>query len=281
MPELPEVETSRRGILPYVLQQTIVQVVVRQSKLRWPVASEIMGLHGMRVTEVERRAKYLLLQISQPVINKVIGWIIIHLGMSGSLRVVPTGTPPALHDHVDMQLGNGQVLRYNDPRRFGCWLWSETPLSHALLAKLGPEPLNSEFNATYLYQRSRKRRTALKAWLMDNQVVVGVGNIYANEALFQCRLHPMLPAHSLTLAQCEQLVSVIKSVLTRSIEQGGTTLRDFTQPDGRPGYFAQTLQVYGRAGEPCRVCGTPIESMRIGQRNSFYCPHCQPLRKDA
>ncbi|WP_370598147.1 bifunctional DNA-formamidopyrimidine glycosylase/DNA-(apurinic or apyrimidinic site) lyase [Plesiomonas shigelloides] len=281
MPELPEVETSRRGILPYVLQQTIVQVVVRQSKLRWPVASEIMGLHGMRVTAVERRAKYLLLQISQPVINKVIGWIIIHLGMSGSLRVVPTGTPPALHDHVDVQLSNGQVLRYNDPRRFGCWLWSETPLSHVLLAKLGPEPLSPEFNAEYLYQRSRKRRTALKAWLMDNQVVVGVGNIYANEALFQCRLHPMLPAHALTTAQCDQLVSVIKSVLTRSIEQGGTTLRDFTQPDGRPGYFAQTLQVYGRAGEPCRVCATPIESMRIGQRNSFYCPHCQPLRKDA
>lgn len=276
MPELPEVETSRRGILPHVLQQTIQQVVVRQPKLRWPVAPEIMTLAGMQVTAVERRAKYLLLHVSQPVTGQSVGWIIIHLGMSGSLRVVPVGTPAALHDHVDMLFGNGQVLRYNDPRRFGCWLWSETPLSHALLAKLGPEPLSPEFNAEYLYQRSRKRRTALKAWLMDNQVVVGVGNIYANEALFQCGLHPMLPAHRLTPAQCQQLVTVIKSVLTHSIEQGGTTLRDFTQPDGRPGYFAQTLQVYGRRGEPCSVCGTPIESMRIGQRNSFYCPHCQP-----
>ena len=281
MPELPEVETSRRGILPHVLQQTIVQVVVRQPKLRWPVAPKIMELSGLCVTAVERRAKYLLLQISQPATLQAVGWIIIHLGMSGSLRVVPAGTPPALHDHVDVQLSNGRVLRYNDPRRFGCWLWSERPLSHTLLAKLGPEPLSPEFNAEYLYQRSRKRRTALKAWLMDNQVVVGVGNIYANEALFQCRLHPMLPAHSLTLAQCEQLVSVIKSVLTHSIEQGGTTLRDFTQPDGRPGYFAQTLQVYGRAGEPCRVCGTPIESVRIGQRNSFYCPYCQPVPAQA
>ncbi|MGL4930245.1 MAG: bifunctional DNA-formamidopyrimidine glycosylase/DNA-(apurinic or apyrimidinic site) lyase [Plesiomonas sp.] len=280
MPELPEVETSRRGIEPYLLGATITHMTVRRPALRWPIPQEIIALHNVEVRAVRRRAKYLLIDVvdkENTADAYQTGTLLIHLGMSGSLRIVDASVPVTLHDHIDMQMNNGKILRYNDPRRFGCWLWHSSAETHPLLAQLGPEPLTDAFNADYFYTRSQQRKTAIKAWLMENKFVVGVGNIYANEVLFQCAIHPLTPAGALTETQCIQLTDSIKQILARAIEQGGTTLRDFTQPDGKPGYFAQTLHVYGRAGEPCDRCTTPIESLRIGQRNSFFCPHCQPL----
>lgn len=268
MPELPEVETSRRGIAPHLTGKTILRVVVRNARLRWPVPAEIIGLCNQPVLSVQRRAKYLLLALPT-------GWIIIHLGMSGSLRILPVETPAARHDHIDMVMSNGKILRYTDPRRFGAWLWCQDPLQSHVLAHLGPEPLETEFSADYLFTRSRKRRTAVKPWLMDNNVVVGVGNIYANESLFMSGILPERPAMSLTNDEIIRLVSAIKTVLQRSIDQGGTTLRDFTQTNGKPGYFAQALQVYGRVGEPCRRCGQVIERIKQGQRSTFFCRHCQ------
>ena len=235
MPELPEVETSRRGIEPHLVGATILHAVVRNGRLRWPVSEEIYRLSDQPVLSVQRRAKYLLLELPE-------GWIIIHLGMSGSLRILPEELPPEKHDHVDLVMNNGKVLRYTDPRRFGAWLWT---------------------------------KELIKPWLMDNKLVVGVGNIYASESLFAAGIHPDRLASSLSLAECELLARVIKAVLLRSIEQGGTTLKDFLQSDGKPGYFAQELQVYGRKGEPCRVCGTPIVATKHAQRATFYCRQCQ------
>ena len=203
------------------------------------------------------------------------GWIIIHLGMSGSLRILPEELPPEKHDHVDLVMNNGKVLRYTDPRRFGAWLWTKELEGHNVLAHLGPEPLSDDFNGEYLHQKCAKKKTAIKPWLMDNKLVVGVGNIYASESLFAAGIHPDRLASSLSLAECELLARVIKAVLLRSIEQGGTTLKDFLQSDGKPGYFAQELQVYGRKGEPCRVCGTPIVATKHAQRATFYCRQCQ------
>ncbi|KAA8997310.1 bifunctional DNA-formamidopyrimidine glycosylase/DNA-(apurinic or apyrimidinic site) lyase [Affinibrenneria salicis] len=268
MPELPEVETSRRGIEPWLVDQTILYADVRNARLRWPVSSEILALSDEKVLSVRRRAKYILIELSS-------GWIIVHLGMSGSLRILPEHSAAQKHDHVDLVLSNGLILRYTDPRRFGAWLWSRTLEESPVLAHLGPEPLSDAFSGDYLYQKSRGKKTLLKVWLMDNKVVVGVGNIYASESLFMAGLRPDRLAGSLTAAEAERLAQTIKTVLQRSIEQGGTTLRDFLQSDGKPGYFAQELQVYGRAGEPCRVCATPIESAKHGQRSTFFCRYCQ------
>lgn len=268
MPELPEVETSRCGISLYLVGYTILHVDVRNPRLRWPVSREIFALSDQPILSIARRAKYLLFALPG-------GWIIVHLGMSGSLRVLPEYLPPDKHDHVDMVMDNGHVLRYTDPRRFGAWLWTTDLETSSVLAHLGPEPLSEAFSLDYLYQRSRGKHTAIKQWVMDNKVVVGVGNIYASESLFMAGIHPDRAAGSLSESESARFVQSIKQVLQSSIEQGGTTLRDFLQSDGKPGYFAQELQVYGRAGELCRVCGTQLLTKKHGQRSTFYCRCCQ------
>jgi formamidopyrimidine-DNA glycosylase len=268
MPELPEVETSRRGILPYLKGQTIQQVIIRQPKLRWPIDMAICDAQGQVIVDIKRRAKYLLLQLTHD-------WIVIHLGMSGSLRILETPQTPAKHDHVDLVLENGVILRYTDPRRFGSWLWANSIDELTQLKHLGPEPLSKDFSANYLLEKATNRNIPIKSWIMDNHIVVGVGNIYASESLFMAKINPHRKVNSLTLAEFEQLVTAIKQVLTKSIEQGGTTLKDFVQSDGKPGYFVQKLQVYGREGEKCLICKSNIKSYRIGQRNTFYCENCQ------
>ncbi len=269
MPELPEVETTRRGIEPPLRGQRISGVTVRQPRLRWPVPDDLDTiLRGHRLHAVERRAKYLLLRFGH-------GTLILHLGMSGSLRILPAGTPPQPHDHVDLNFGD-RLLRLRDPRRFGALLWtSDDPFDHPLLATLGPEPLTNHFDGPWLHHRAKGRRTAVKNLIMDASTVVGVGNIYASEALFAARIHPRRPAGRIALARYRRLAEQIKAILSAAIEQGGTTLRDFQRQDGRPGYFAQRLQVYGRPGAPCPHCATPIRKATIGQRASYYCPRCQ------
>ncbi len=248
MPELPEVETSRRGIEPYLVGHSIQYAVVRNARLRWPVSEQILTLSDRLVLSVQRRAKYLLIELEN-------GWIIVHLGMSGSLRMLreENEDEAGKHDHVDLVISNGMILRYTDPRRFGAWLWCEDLATSSVLAHLGPEPLSEAFNGDYLYEKSRNKRTLIKPWLMDNKLVVGVGNIYASESLFSAGILPDRPAGSLSKAEAERLVKTIKAVLQRSIEQGGTTLRDFLQSDGKPGYFAQELQVYGRENLAARA----------------------------
>jgi formamidopyrimidine-DNA glycosylase len=270
MPELPEVETTRRGITPHIEGRTITDVIVRQAKLRWAVPANLKQLlKGQVINKVSRRAKYLLLATAN-------GTLILHLGMSGSLRIVAPETLPEKHDHVDIVLDNGQCLRLRDPRRFGAVLWTcEHPQLHALLRELGPEPLEAEFTADYLFSRSRKRKQSIKQLLMDSHIVVGVGNIYANESLFLAGIRPGTAAGRLTRARIERLVQCVRDVLNAAIKQGGTTLRDFTASDGKPGYFKQQLYVYGRAGEACRVCGTTIKLIKQGQRATYYCPQCQ------
>jgi formamidopyrimidine-DNA glycosylase len=270
MPELPEVETTRRGIRPHILGRTISTVTVRDRRLRWPVPRGLAArLAGQRVQAVERRGKYLLLYLDA-------GCLILHLGMSGSLHVVPAGTPAAKHDHVDIQFDQDKCLRLRDPRRFGSIHYTHgDPLRHKLLAGLGPEPLGEEFDGDYLYRRARGRRQSIKTFLMDSRVVAGVGNIYANEALFLSGIHPRRAAGRVSLPRFRVLAQNIKQVLGRAIDKGGTTLRDFTGGEGRPGYFSQELNVYDRADEPCKVCATPIRQYRIGQRSSFYCVRCQ------
>lgn len=268
MPELPEVETSRRGIAPHLEGKTLSRLEVRQPRLRWPVSETLLTLRDRPIRSVQRRAKYLLLELPE-------GWITIHLGMSGSVRILPASTPAQQHDHVDLLLTDGMMLRYTDPRRFGAWLWYDDLTTASVLAHLGPEPLSDAFDGPYLLAKARGRRTAVKPWLMDNTLVVGVGNIYASESLFSAQIHPDRQAGSLNADEANLLVQTIKAVLQRSIDQGGTTLRDFLQADGKPGYFAQQLQVYGRAGEACLTCGTAIKRSKHGQRTTFYCPHCQ------
>ncbi|MCO7261175.1 bifunctional DNA-formamidopyrimidine glycosylase/DNA-(apurinic or apyrimidinic site) lyase [Dickeya zeae] len=268
MPELPEVETSRRGISPWLVGRTILYAEVRNARLRWPVSPEILSLSDTPVLSVQRRAKYLLIELPT-------GWIIIHLGMSGSLRVLPEYSEPDKHDHVDLVMDSGNVLRYTDPRRFGAWLWCDDLANSSVLAHLGPEPLSDDFSGDYLFSRCHGRKTPIKLWIMDNKLVVGVGNIYASESLFNAGILPERPAGSLSQQEAHQLVQSIKQVLQRSIEQGGTTLRDFLQSDGKPGYFAQELQVYGRNGKPCHHCGTPIDNIKQGQRSTFFCKRCQ------
>ncbi|WP_127474589.1 bifunctional DNA-formamidopyrimidine glycosylase/DNA-(apurinic or apyrimidinic site) lyase [Sulfurivermis fontis] len=270
MPELPEVETTRRGIAPHLTGHAVVDVIVRHPQLRWPVPRGLAGkLRGCVVQAVERRAKYLLLRFAH-------GTLILHLGMSGSLRLVDANAPAGKHEHFDLVLDSGRALRLTDPRRFGAVLWTkDEPTQHELLRDLGPEPLGDEFDAAYLYRATRKRKAAIKQFIMDSKIVVGVGNIYASEALFRAGIHPSRAAGTLSQERCARLVVAIKEVLREAIRQGGTTLRDFTGGDGKPGYFAQQLRVYGRAGEPCPACGATIKQMRHGQRSTYYCPRCQ------
>ncbi|WP_095497720.1 bifunctional DNA-formamidopyrimidine glycosylase/DNA-(apurinic or apyrimidinic site) lyase [Paraferrimonas haliotis] len=269
MPELPEVEVTRLGVSPHLIGQSIEAIEVRQPQLRWPVSEQLQTLVGQVITSVSRRAKYLIIETAA-------GCAIVHLGMSGSLRILPKDSPAEKHDHVDMTLSNGQVLRYRDPRRFGAWLYNELPLEgHALLEKLGPEPLTDDFNAHYLKAALKGRSKAIKLALMDNHIVVGVGNIYANEALFHSGIAPTRPAGQISIKRLETLVEQIKRVLADAIKQGGTSLKDFTQSDGKPGYFVQQLSVYGKSQQPCPNCGREIATIKLGQRATFYCSRCQ------
>ena len=269
MPELPEVEVSRLGISPHLENQVIESIIVRKRQLRWLIPQEIHQAEGLTITAIRRRAKYLLLDTSK-------GSIVLHLGMSGKLCVVASDTEVKKHDHLDIVMANGLCLRFNDARRFGSCLWqgiNEPPLS--LLTSLGPEPLTDDFDGNRLFTLSRHKTVAVKKFIMDNKVVVGVGNIYANEALFIAGIDPRKSASKITKKRYLKLAEIIKKVLASAIEQGGTTLKDFVQADGQPGYFAQQLLVYGRAGENCDACRTPIKSESIGQRNTFFCETCQ------
>ncbi|SHO57619.1 bifunctional DNA-formamidopyrimidine glycosylase/DNA-(apurinic or apyrimidinic site) lyase [Vibrio quintilis] len=268
MPELPEVEVSRMGISPHLVGEKVKSIAVRTPKLRWDIPFELKNIEGQVIRKITRRAKYLLLETDK-------GVVLIHLGMSGSLRVLDAPSAPEKHDHVDLYLCNGKVLRYNDPRRFGAWLWCETGQEHAVLQHLGPEPLEDAFSPAYIVEKAAGKRVAVKQFIMDNKIVVGVGNIYASESLFMAGISPSRQTSDLNPEEWERLVDTIKHVLTRSIQQGGTTLKDFSQADGKPGYFAQELQVYGKAGEPCPVCGALIQEQKIGQRNTFFCSVCQ------
>ena len=270
MPELPEVETTCRGIATAVVDGTIERVVVREPRLRWRVPDDLgKQLVGQRVLALQRRAKYLLFSLPT-------GTLIVHLGMSGSLRVLPGMTPPLTHDHLDIVFDSEQCLRFNDPRRFGCVLWtSEAPELHPLLRELGPEPLSEEFSGAALARAARGRRVAIKQLLMNSSVVVGVGNIYASEALFRAGIRPKRAAGRLKQAEFDALAKSIKQVLREAIRSGGTTLRDYVNADGMPGYFRQKLFVYERAGEPCRLCKEPIRHFVQGQRSTYFCRRCQ------
>tara|TARA_A100001015_G_C15007778_1_gene721547 strand:- start:923 stop:1747 length:825 start_codon:yes stop_codon:yes gene_type:complete len=272
MPELPEVETVRQGISPHLTQQSVQGVLIREPRLRWPVPSDLPAtLTGDTFKKIDRRGKYLLLYTTK-------GCLISHLGMSGSLYLASPDTPLKKHDHVLIHLQSNQVLRYHDPRRFGSLHWTyDSPFCHTLLQKLGPEPLLPSFDSDYLFSQCSKSQRAIKNLIMDANIVVGVGNIYASEALFLCNIHPAMPANAISLVQCHALVDAIRTLLRAAIVSGGTTLRDFVNPDSQPGYFKQSLQVYGRTGEPCHLCQSTIEVLKIGQRSSCYCPTCQPL----
>lgn len=270
MPELPEVETARRGIAPRLTGRRIAGVAVRNAALRWPVPPGLaLALPGRRIADVRRRGKYLLLDCDG-------GTLILHLGMSGSLRLVAGASAPTPHEHVDLLLDDGLALRLRDPRRFGAVLWTEAdPLAHPLLRDLGPEPLTAAFSADTLHRATRGRRAAIKNVLMDSRVVAGVGNIYASEALFRAGVRPSTPAGRLSLARCVRVVEAVKATLRAALRAGGTSLRDFVDSDGNLGYFQLRLWVYGRAGEPCRACGAPVRGKRLGQRSTFWCPRCQ------
>lgn len=270
MPELPEVETTLRGLEPHLLNQRIADVVIRTPSLRWAIPAQLPGiLRGLTVKRLHRRAKYLLIECDS-------GTLILHLGMSGSLRMLPVDIPAKPHEHFDLVLENGMLMRLRDPRRFGAVLWHVgNPAQHPLLAKLGVEPLENEFDGDYLYCTTRKRNAAIKLVIMDHHVVVGVGNIYANEALFRAAIRPQLAASSLSKPRCARLVQTIRETLSEAITLGGSSLRDFVNSSGESGYFQQHYRVYGRAGDPCRACGTLIKQIQQGQRSSFYCHICQ------
>jgi len=268
MPELPEVETTRLGILPHIKNCSLCRMEVRTPRLRWPIELPA-ELKGQVVQDVKRRAKYLLIHLET-------GALILHLGMSGSLKIVKRGSNAGKHDHVDLEFDNGNVLRFNDPRKFGSLHFQKHPVeSHWLLKNLGPEPLSPHFNGTYLFERRRNRKIAIKNFIMDAKIVVGVGNIYASEALFRADIRPNRAAGLVSQKKCANLVKAIRQTLQEAIQAGGTTLRDFTNSEGKPGYFGQQLNVYGRDGEPCYHCGTAIKMVKTGQRSSFYCPSCQ------
>jgi formamidopyrimidine-DNA glycosylase len=269
MPELPEVETTRRGIEPLVVGRSIGALRVRERRLRWPIASDIgAAVRGRRIESVGRRAKYLLINLDR-------GTLLVHLGMSGSLRFLEDAKPPGTHDHVDVEFAHGGYLRYNDPRRFGSIHFSMDPLGHKLLRDLGPEPLGDEFTGNYLWRQCRGRRVAIKPLIMNSSVVVGVGNIYANEALHRAGIHPARSAGRISRERLGRLVDGIREVLSAAVASGGTTLRDFVGGDGRPGYFRQSLTVYERDGEACLRCGEKVRRRVLGQRASYYCPRCQ------
>ncbi|MEO9136742.1 MAG: bifunctional DNA-formamidopyrimidine glycosylase/DNA-(apurinic or apyrimidinic site) lyase [Casimicrobiaceae bacterium] len=271
MPELPEVETTRRGIVPHVIGRRVVRIDVYDPRLRWPVPADLDAcMRGRTIERVDRRGKYLLFHVGTAA-------LLVHLGMTGTLRVFRDPAPPRkAHDHVDIVLDDGKRLRYRDPRRFGAVLWiASSKNGHPLLNALGPEPFDPAFDADYLWRTTRPRRAAIKLALMDNRVVTGIGNIYANEALFHAGIRPTTRAHRLSKARLGRLVAAVREVLHAAIAKGGSTLRDFVGSDGSAGYFQLEHFAYGRAGEPCRVCGTPIRQSRIGARSSFHCPHCQ------
>ena len=269
MPELPEVETTRRGLAPHLEGKRIRDVVLRCPDLRWPIPPEIkQALPGQRIAAVRRRAKYLLLDTDA-------GSALLHLGMTGSLRVLPASTPLNPHDHVDFALSSGRVMRFNDPRRFGCLLWQPAGETHELLQALGPEPLSEAFDGDHLFERSRGRTAPVKTFLMDQRIVVGVGNIYAAESLFRAGISPLRAAGKVSRERYVLLAQAVKEILAHAITRGGTTLRDFISPDGAPGYFEQELSAYGRGGLPCPNCGRPLKYRDIGQRASVWCGHCQ------
>jgi formamidopyrimidine-DNA glycosylase len=272
MPELPEVETVRRGVEPHVVGRQIVRVVVRDARLRWPVPASLAAFaQGQRITGTSRRGKYLLLHLGEASDR-----LIVHLGMSGRLFICTASERPVKHDHLDLELDDGRLLRYHDPRRFGAVLpWPATETTHPLMETMGPEPFSEDFSGDYLFQRSRAKRVAVKAFLMDGRVVVGAGNIYAAESLFRAGIRPTRAAGRVTRAEYVRLAAQVRAVLQEAITQGGTTLRDFAGADGRRGYFQQDLYVYGREGLPCRVCGSLIRNIRLGHRQSGYCPSCQ------
>ena len=267
MPELPEVETTLKGIKPFVNEQKIARLIVRQGSLRWPVTEGIDSIvKGQTIIALSRRAKYLIMQLER-------GSMLVHLGMSGSLRVVTANAEWRKHDHIELQLVNGACLRYHDPRRFGSWLWCLS--DHPQLANLGPEPLSNDFNGGLLWRKAKGRKIAVKPFIMDNKIVVGVGNIYASEALFRSGIRPDRPAGKISKQRYEVLGGHIKGVLSAAIEQGGTTLLDFVNSSGEPGYFQQTLAVYGRGSKGCVTCAGVLKEIRLGQRSSVFCPQCQ------
>ncbi len=299
MPELPEVEITRRGLLP-LLNQTVKNVVIRNSSMRWPIPAHLpQTLINQKLISLNRRAKYILAEFGAASGDENVksGTLLLHLGMSGRISLLDRNYPPEKHDHFDIEFGNGCVLRLRDPRRFGAVLWAglqpntpghplsnslrefDSPCNHALLASLGPEPLEENFNAKYLHNELKSRSAAIKIAIMDSHLVVGVGNIYASESLFRARIHPEMLAKNVTLKQCEKLVAEIKLTLNAALEAGGSSLRDFFGADGKPGYFQQAYFVYGRTGEPCKVCNKPIKCIRLGQRSTFYCTVCQPNKK--
>ncbi len=270
MPELPEVETTCRGIAPHIIEKKVKKIIIRNAQLRYPIPENLpQDLTGQTINQVTRRGKYILLHSDT-------GVAIIHLGMSGTLRIVESETGAEKHDHVDIIFDHGKCLRLRDPRRFGCLLWTPTdPLQHRLLKPLGPEPLSGNFNGSYLYNLSRKRTVAIKQFIMNSHIVVGVGNIYASEALFQASINPKRQAGQVSLKLYQTLIIAIQDVLSRAISQGGTTLRDFYNSEGKPGYFQQKLNVYGRDNQPCHHCNTPILKIQQGQRATYYCKQCQ------
>lgn len=269
MPELPEVETTRRGLLP-LLAQTVSQVVIRNPSLRWPIPVHLPEtLHNQRLLELSRRGKYILARFEA-------GSLLLHLGMSGRISLLAKDETPAKHDHFDILFADGHILRLRDPRRFGAVLWAgKEPEKHVLLSVLGPEPLDEGFQGAWLYQQLRNKTAPIKNIIMDSHLVVGVGNIYASESLFRAGIHPRTEANKVSKSRCEKLVNEIKATLNDALQAGGSSLRDFFGADGNPGYFQQEYFVYGRTGQPCRICGAPIKTVRLGQRSTFYCPNCQ------
>ena len=269
MPELPEVETTRIGLTPHVIKKKITKVIVRQPNLRWLVPSDLENsLIGSSFEQLTRRGKYLFFHTAR-------GRMMVHLGMSGSLRIVPVESDPRTHDHIDIYLDDAVILRYHDPRRFGSFFWLESDEGHKLLSNLGPEPLSSDFDGQYLFEISKKRKVTIKSLVMNSTVVVGVGNIYANESLFLSGINPNTKASRVSKKRYDSLANQIKNVLRASIRSGGTTLRDFVREDGNPGYFKRRLFVYGRSGYPCKVCESPIKQKRINNRSTFFCRTCQ------
>jgi formamidopyrimidine-DNA glycosylase len=269
MPELPEVETTRRGLLPHVVGRRIRDVIVREPRLRWPVPRDLARrVAGERVDDIRRRGKYLLFDVGE-------GHLLVHLGMSGSLSLVPSDTPPRRHDHVDLALEGESTLRLTDPRRFGAVLWVKRPGTHALLDSLGIEPFDEAFGGGHLHAMARGRRVPVKLFLMNSRVVTGIGNIYANEALFAAGVHPSRAAGRLSGERWDRLARAIRGTLERALVAGGSTLRDFVGGDGQPGYFQNEYAVYGRAGEPCPACGSPVKAMRHAGRATYYCASCQ------
>lgn len=269
MPELPEVETCLRGIAPHIIQQIVTTIMIRHAKLRWPITAHLEDkIKGKQLKKLTRRGKYLLFQFEN-------GVLIVHLGMSGKLRLLPIDSKVQKHDHVDIYFSNNICLRFTDPRRFGAILWTESAASHPLLVEIGPEPLTANFNGKYLWHTAKQKKLPIKSFLMNSKIVAGIGNIYATEALFEAGIHPSKPAGKISLVRYQKLATAIKIILKKALKKGGTTLKDFTKSDGSPGYFRLELKVYGRSDEPCPNCKTPLKSKKIAKRSTVYCSRCQ------